>query len=115
MQVFRHPSLAGPYALSTTDAFHLKGVSHGLAGQVRIAAGTRSPEQGLRTSAAHEIGYVIRGRLRIETAVGTHEVAAGDMLVASPAEPHSTTAIEDSEIFFVLLDPLLDPSLAPAR
>lgn len=110
MQVFRHQALAGPYALSTTDTFALNGVASGLAGQVRIAAGTRSPEQGMRTSAAHEIGYVICGKLCIETAVGAHEVAAGDMLVMSPAEPHSTSALEDSEIFFVLLDPLLAPT-----
>lgn len=110
MQVFRSPALAGPYALSTTDTLALQGVSTGLAGRVRIAAGVRSPEQGMRTSAAHEIGYVIHGKLRIETAVGNHEVATGDMLVTSPAEPHSTTALEDSEIFFVLLDPLLAPA-----
>lgn len=110
MQVFRSPALAGRYALSTSDTVALQGVSTGLAGKVRIAAGVRSPEQGMRSSAAHEIGYVIHGRLRIESAQGQQDVAAGDMLVMSPAEPHSTTALEDSEIFFVLLDPLLAPA-----
>jgi len=110
MQVFQHQALDGLYAISTTNVLDLKGISEGLAGRVRIAAGTRSPEQGMRTSAAHEIAYVICGRLRIETEVGHHEVAAGDMLVTSPAEPHSTTALQDSELFFVLLDPLLAPT-----
>jgi len=47
----------------------------------------------------------VRGRLLIETAQATYAAEAGDVLVTSPAEPHSTTAIEDSEIFFVLLAP----------
>ena len=88
----------------------LTGVSSGLAGRVRIAAGTRSPEQGQRSSAAHEVGCVISGSLCIESNGGSQVVVAGDMLVMSPAQRHSTTALEDSEIFFVLLDPLLAPA-----
>lgn len=59
---------------------------------------------GMRTSAAHEIGYVVAGKLCIETASARHIVQAGDMMLMSPAEPHSTTALEDSEVFFVLLE-----------
>lgn len=65
----------------------------------------RSPVVGMRSSAMHELGYVVSGRLRIDTAADSYEVAAGDLLTTSPAEEHSTTALEDSEIFFVLLDP----------
>jgi quercetin dioxygenase-like cupin family protein len=60
----------------------------------------------MRASGATELGYVVSGRLRIETASARFEVQAGDVLTSSPTEPHSTTALEDSEIFFVLLDPV---------
>jgi quercetin dioxygenase-like cupin family protein len=109
MQVLKAQALEGPYALTTTEHLPLAGVRDGMAGKVRIAAGTRSPPEGRRTSAAHELGYVVSGRLLIETATQRYEVAAGDILVMSPAEDHSTTALEDSEIFFVLLNPLLAP------
>ncbi len=83
----------------------MEAASNLVAGRVRIAAGRRSPEAGMRTSALHEVGHVISGRLRIETADSVYEVAAGDTLVMCPAERHSTTALEDSVIFFVLLEP----------
>jgi quercetin dioxygenase-like cupin family protein len=107
MQVHHHTQLQGVYALATTEPFALQGLREGLAGRVRFSAGTRSPEAGERTSAVHEIGYVVSGRLLIVTATQRYEVGPGSMLVMSPAEPHSTTALEDSEIFFVLLDPHL--------
>lgn len=91
--------------MASVPVLNLDQASQAAPGLVRIAAGTRSPLTGLRASAAHEIGYVVRGRLRIETADASHEARAGDVLVTSPAELHSTTALEDSEIFFVLIDP----------
>lgn len=96
----------GAYGLHILPALALSpGASGALAGCVWFAAGQRSPESGLRSSALHELGYVIQGALRIDTADGAHMARAGDMLLMSPAEPHSTTALEDSQIFFVLLDP----------
>ena len=97
--------LAGDYAMSATPEITLEASTRLVAGTVRIAKGRRSPELGRRTSGLHEVGHVIRGRLLIETAERRYEVAAGDSLVMCPAELHSTTALEDSEIFFVLLDP----------
>lgn len=105
MDIHHFPPLSGGYALNSVPPLSLHNATQAVTGLVRIGAGTRSPESGLRTSAAHEIGYLVRGRVRIETASATHEARAGDILVTSPAEPHSTTALEDSEIFFVLLDP----------
>lgn len=102
-----HPSvqLEGPYAISATADFPIEPATQLVAGRVRFAAGRRSPESGMRTSGLHEVGHVISGRLRIETRERVYQVSAGDTLVMCPAEPHSTTALEDSEIFFVLLDP----------
>ncbi|TDM05367.1 MAG: hypothetical protein C4K60_11255 [Ideonella sp. MAG2] len=97
--------MTGEYALSATPELAIDAPSRLVAGRVRIAKGRRSPELGMRTSALHEVGHVLSGRLRIETADRSYEVAAGDSLVMCPAERHSTTALEDSEIFFVLLDP----------
>jgi quercetin dioxygenase-like cupin family protein len=114
MIVLKPEPLAGAYAMSTLPELAAApdgdgGVCRVLAGRVRLAAGRRSPEAGRRTSARHEIGYVVRGCLRVDTAAGSHIVAAGDMLAMSPAEPHSTTALEDSELFFVLLGPTALP------
>lgn len=106
MQIHRIPPLSGDYALSDVPRLSLVApVGAAQVGLCRFGQGMRSPDQGLRASAAHELGYVVRGRLRIDTAQASYEVQAGDMLVTSPAEPHSTTALEDSEVFFVLLDP----------
>lgn len=105
MQIHQFPPLAGEYALASTPVLEIDPASRVMAGLCRFGKGRRSPEAGMKASAATEIGYVVRGRLRIETASASHEAVAGDVLTSSPTEPHSTTALEDSEIFFVLLDP----------
>jgi len=105
MKVHRFPRLLKTYELVSVPEFGVDPVTSILTGICRLAKGARSPEVGLRTSASHEIGYVITGRLRIDTASSSHEASAGEALTTSPAEPHSTTALDDSEIFFVLLDP----------
>jgi quercetin dioxygenase-like cupin family protein len=107
MKVHHHAPLTGPYALVTLPPIAPAGAAPVLVGLVRFAAGTRSPEIGMRTSAKHELGYVVSGRLRIDTEHASFEACAGNMLSSSPTEPHSTTALEDSEIFFVLIDPHL--------
>jgi quercetin dioxygenase-like cupin family protein len=104
MQALRFPGLSGPYALVTAPPLTFDPVSLATVGLCRIGKGTRSPERGLRASASNEIGYVVRGHLRIDTAHASLEVREGDILTSSPTEPHSTTALEDSQIFFVLLD-----------
>lgn len=106
MHVHRFPPLTGAYSLASVPSLSLNGASEAVTGLVHFGAGARSPENGMRVSAAHELGYVVSGRLRIDTAQSSYEVRAGDVLVASPALAHSTTALEDSEIFFVLLDPM---------
>lgn len=106
MQVHRFAPLTGAYSLASVAPLALPQARQAVAGLVRFGAGMRSPQSGLACSAAHELGYVVRGRLRIDTAEASHEVQAGDVLVTSPAQAHSTTALEDSEIFFVLIDPL---------
>jgi hypothetical protein len=50
---------------------HLDGAQAAQTGIVRIGEGTRSPPEGLRSSARHEIAYVIAGRARIDTAEGS--------------------------------------------
>jgi len=105
MQVHRFPSLSGAYALSSVPRLDLGPVRQAQIGLCRFEKGMRSPALGMRSSAAHELGYVVSGRLRIDTAEASYDVQAGDMLATSPAQEHSTTALEDSEIFFVLLDP----------
>ncbi len=104
MELHRFPPLTGPYGLHKSPTLNMD-VSQAVAGLCHWAAGTRSPEQGLRASAAHEIAYVVRGRLRIETPTGEMEVAAGDFVTTSPAVEHCCTALEDTDVFFVLLDP----------
>lgn len=104
MDLHRFPPLTGPYGLATAPVLNVE-VRQALAGLCHWARGQRSPESGLRASAAHEIAYVVRGALRVETATGTLEVRAGDFVTTSPAVPHSATALEDTDVFFVLLDP----------
>lgn len=102
----RRPSpLAGAYALDAAEPLAVAPVSEVQVGRCWFGQGMRSPPEGFRTSAAHEIAYVLRGRLLVQTESGSFEAVAGDILTTSPAEPHSTTALEDSEVFFVLLDP----------
>jgi quercetin dioxygenase-like cupin family protein len=105
MQVHKFPPLSGQYALVSTPILGFDPIARAMAGLCSFGKGRRSPEAGMKTSAATEIGFVVRGHLRIDTANSSFEVRAGDILTSSPTEPHSTTALEDSEIFFVLLDP----------
>lgn len=105
MKILQPDPLTGAYALALTPVLAFQEVFQAQSGLCRIAKGRRSPEQGMRTSAKHELAYLIRGRVLVETASQKFEVTAGSILTASPSEPHSTTALEDSEIFFVLLEP----------
>jgi hypothetical protein len=65
----------------------------------------RSPSEGFRTSARHEIAFIVEGTVRVDTAAGSRTVNAHDVIVSSPAEQHATTALTDTTIFFVLIDP----------
>jgi quercetin dioxygenase-like cupin family protein len=48
---------------------------------------------------------IIEGRVRVDTQAGSRVVDAGSVIVSSPAEEHATTALEDTRIFYVLIDP----------
>jgi quercetin dioxygenase-like cupin family protein len=100
------PALGGNYDLRRLDSAQLGGAETVHVGLVRIGVGTRSPVEGLRASARHEIAYIVEGTARVDTAAGTRTVNAHDVIVSSPAEEHSTTALTDTTIFFVLIDPL---------
>jgi len=107
MDVLEPRPLSGPYAIDAAPPVDFAApVQRAQAGRCRFAAGHRSPPQGRGMSAQHEICYLVEGRLLLETALGERIVEAGSTLILSPAEPHSTTALEDSVVFFVLLDPL---------
>jgi len=106
VKVHRFPTRSGPYEVSAAPILDVAPVSQAMVGLCYFGEGRRSPESGMRISGATELGYVVRGRLRIDTADAQFEVRAGDVLTSSPTEPHCTTALEDSEIFFVLLDPV---------
>jgi quercetin dioxygenase-like cupin family protein len=107
MQTKIHPApvLSGKYDLRPLEMLDLHSAGVAQTGLVRIAEGTRSPPEGLRASARHEIAYVIAGRARIDTAEGSRTVNAGDVIVSSPTEPHATTALADTTVFYVLIDP----------
>lgn len=105
MQAHRFPARSGQYDVVSTPILEFDPISRAKAGLCSFGKGKRSPEAGMKISAATEIGYVVRGHLRIDTADASFEVRTGDVLTSSPTQPHSTTALEDSEIFFVLLDP----------
>jgi mannose-6-phosphate isomerase-like protein (cupin superfamily) len=94
------------YALAVAPDLVLKSVRNARVGLCRWGAGTRSPDEGLRASAASEIAYVLKGKLRVETSSETFEVTQGQVAITNPAEPHCVTALADSEVFFVLLDPV---------
>src|SRR5262245_60195417 len=98
------PVLAGNYDLRPLDEAQVQGASTAQVGLVRIGAGTRSPAQGLRVSARHEIAYIVAGKVRVDTEQGTALAGAGDVIVSSPTEPHATTAVEDATLFYVLVD-----------
>jgi quercetin dioxygenase-like cupin family protein len=99
------PSLGGEYDLHPLDALALQGAQSAKVGVVRIAAGTRSPSAGLRASARHEIAYIVAGSARVDTPEGSATVSTGDVIVSSPAELHATTALTDTTIFYILIDP----------
>jgi quercetin dioxygenase-like cupin family protein len=99
------PSLSGNYDLRPLDKLELNGASIAQVGIVRIGAGTRSPADGFRTSADHEIAYLIEGRVRVDTVDGSRIVDAGAVVVSSPTELHATTALVDTTVFYVLIDP----------
>ncbi len=103
MRIHAHADLAGDYDLRELDTVRLDGAHEIRTGIVRIAKGTRSPVAGLRALADHEIGYVVSGKVRVETEAGVQDVSCGDTLVASPDIPHATTALEDTVIFFSLV------------
>ena len=103
MDIHRPNTLVDAYALDFAPVYDLHDVQRVQTGICRIAKGTRSPPEGLKTSAENEIAYVLRGRIRVETATGVFEASAGDILTTCPAQAHGTTALEDCELFFVLL------------
>lgn len=99
------PDLVGDYSLVSLGFPTFERATKGHVGVCRIAAGTRSPHSGFRTSAKHEIALLMKGRVRIDTAAGeSREVDAPSVIIASPAELHATVALQDAEIFFVLVD-----------
>ena len=97
------PPLSGGYDLRLLENIDIEGVTRGAVGVVRIGAGTRSPSEGLRFNAEHEIAYLVQGQVKVDTEEGSRIVNAGDVIVASPAERHATTALEDATIVYVLL------------
>jgi quercetin dioxygenase-like cupin family protein len=100
------PPLSGGYDLKPLENLDLRGVTQGAVGIVRIGAGTRSPTEGFRASADHELAYMVCGQVRVDTPDGSSRiVSAGDVIVSSPAELHSTTALLDTTIVYVLLNP----------
>ncbi len=100
------PALAGDYDLKPLEALALDGARSAQTGVCRIGAGRRSPEAGFRTSGRHEIAMLLKGRVRVDLPDGTQRiVVAPSVIVSSPAEDHATTALEDADIFYVLVDP----------
>jgi quercetin dioxygenase-like cupin family protein len=99
------PALSGTYDLRRMETAQLGTAQTAQIGMVRIGAGTRSPPDGFRTSAQHEVAYIVEGRVRVDTSDESRVVDAGSVVVSSPAELHATTALVDTTIFFVLIDP----------
>lgn len=99
------PVLGGNYDLRRLESTELGGAETAHVGLVRIGAGIRSPAEGLRTSARHEIAYIVEGTVGVDTASGSRMANAHDVIISSPAEKHATTALTDATIFFVLIDP----------
>ena len=108
MKTTIHPAtpLKGSYDVQRLPAVALGGTNTALPGVVRIAAGIRSPAEGLRANARHEIAIVLEGEVRVDTADRSWIARKHDTIVSSPTEPHSTTALTDATLFFVLLDPV---------
>lgn len=99
------PALSGDYDLRPLGNASLDGAMSANVGVVRIGAGTRSPAEGFRASARHEIAFIVEGRVRVDTADGSQIASTHDVVVSSPTELHATTAITDTTIFYVLIDP----------
>lgn len=99
------PVMTGDYDLKPLERAALDGATTAQVGMVRIGAGTRSPAQGLRASARHEIAFIVEGEVRIDTQAGARTAKSRDVIVSSPTEPHATTAVTDTTIFYVLIDP----------
>jgi len=104
-RVHASPALGGNYDLRAIETLALDAASVARVGLVRIGQGVRSPAEGFRASARHEIAYLVSGRVRVDTADGTRIVEAGSVVVSSPTERHATTALEDATLFYVLIDP----------
>lgn len=102
------PALSGSYDLRPLESPVFEGAQSAQIGVVRIGAGTRSPAEGYRASAKHEIATILKGRVRVDLPNGESRIAdVGSVIVSSPAEIHATMALEDTEIFYVLVDPTL--------
>ena len=99
------PALSGQYDLHPFQSLTLAAAKAADVGMVRIGAGTRIPAEGMRASAQHEIAYIVSGSARVDTADGSRIVSAGDVLISSPTELHATTALVDTIVFYVLIDP----------
>ncbi len=111
MQVHRFPRQTTPYALDLTPACDVNGQTV-VSGIAHWSQGSRSPEQGMRCSAEHEFIYLVRGRLTVETPAGLQQVQAGDLVTFSPSVLHSAVALEDSDVYFVLINPLSEAAKA---
>ncbi|MBS0611803.1 MAG: hypothetical protein JSS24_01360 [Proteobacteria bacterium] len=99
------PALAGSYDLRPMETVALHGAQSAQIGMVRIGAGTRSPAEGLRAGARHEIAYLVSGRVQVDTADGSRVIEADSVIVSSPTEAHATTALSDATLMYVLIDP----------
>ncbi len=78
MHIHRFAPLVGPYALATVPKTPIAGITQAMSGLVRFGAGQRSPDAGMRTSAVHELGYVVRQLRRVMQLNGRG--VAGDRL-----------------------------------
>jgi len=108
-RIYPAPSLGGRYDLRPMETVALHGAQSAQIGMVRIGAGTRSPAEGLRAGAQHEIAYLVSGRVQVDTAEGSRIVEAGSVIVSSPTEAHATTALSDATIVYVVIDPAAAP------
>ena len=98
------PPLAGAYELYPLDTLDVTGARQAQVGVVRFGAGHRSPPEGFRTSAAHELATLLEGRVRVDLPDGASRIVGpGEVIVSSPAEAHATTALEDTVILYVLV------------
>ena len=106
-KIYPTPALAGSYDLRPMETVTLHCAQSAQIGVVRIGAGTRSPAEGLRASARHEIAYLVSGRVQVDTATDTRVIDAGSVIVSSPTEEHATTALSDATVVYVLIDPAM--------